>query len=84
MKDIPVGAAQLAYKGWVLPMPYYVVRFKEAALVCLDTNSMADAEGVKPMAAWLQKTKANLANNGRLVYQYGDVKVFYAFGNFDS
>jgi hypothetical protein len=60
VKDVPVGAAQLAYKDWVLPMPYYIVRFKEAALVCLDTNSMADAEDVKPMAAWLQKTIAEL------------------------
>ncbi len=68
VKDIPVGAEQLAFKGWALPAPYYVVRFKEAALVCLDTNSMETEGDVKPMAAWLRKTIVELAAEGLPYY----------------
>jgi hypothetical protein len=68
VKNISVGAEELAYKGWTLPAPYYVHRFKDAAIVCLDTNSMDGTLDVNVMAAWMRKTLAELKAEGLPYY----------------
>jgi hypothetical protein len=68
VKEPEIAAAELAYRGWMLPAPYYKHDFDDVSVIFLDTNIMENDSELTKMIDAMKHMIGEIKSAGRNYY----------------